>query len=332
MAYLQLKNVSKSYDGKNVLSNINLTVDKGKFVSLLGQSGCGKTTLLRIIAGLEKADKGSVLLDGKDITDTPVQLRNTSIVFQNYALFPHMNVFENIAYGLKVKKYNPLLIHDKVNEVLQKVNLLQKAKQNVSLLSGGEQQRVALARAIITEPQIILLDEPLSNLDYSLRLQARNELKRLQNDIGITSIYVTHDQSEALSLSDEISVMDNGFIIQTGSPEEIYHNPSNTFIASFVGRYNIFNNVQSSILLERTISEKSVLVVLPEHLNILKATEPTSITIKDILFTGTLTEYILSSGEQTYKSVHYANRICNFKKGEYVSLSALEENIKTIHL
>lgn len=332
MAYLQIKNVSKSYDGKNVLSNINLTIDKGKFVSLLGQSGCGKTTLLRIIAGLEQAECGSILLDGKDITDIPVQLRNISIVFQNYALFPHMNVFENIAYGLKVKKYSTTQMQNKVDEVLHKVNLSEKSKKNVSLLSGGEQQRVALARAIVTEPQILLLDEPLSNLDYSLRLQARNELKRLQNDIGITSIYVTHDQSEALALSDEVSVIDNGSIIQTGSPEEIYHNPSDTFIAGFVGRYNIFNKVQSSNLLKCTISDNAVLAVLPEHLNIHKASEQTNITIKEILFTGILTEYILSAGEQAYKSVRLVNGVCDFKKGECVSLSASEENIKTIRL
>jgi ABC-type Fe3+/spermidine/putrescine transport system ATPase subunit len=333
VAYIQLKNVSKSYDGKNVLSNINLAVDKGRFVSLLGQSGCGKTTLLRIIAGLENAGSGSILLDGDEITDMPIQLRNISIVFQNYALFPHMNVFENIAYGLKVKKYSSLKIQDKVNEVLRKVNLLQKAKHNVSLLSGGEQQRVALARAIVTEPQIILLDEPLSNLDYSLRLQARSELKRLQNEIGITCIYVTHDQSEALALSDEISVMDNGCIVQTGTPEDIYHNPLDTFTAGFVGRYNIFNGVQSSNLFGRSLSDPhSVLAVLPEHLNIHKTPGNTDVTIKDILFTGILTEYVLSAGGQAFKAVRLANGCCDFKKGEYVSLSASEENVKTIHL
>jgi putative spermidine/putrescine transport system ATP-binding protein len=331
VTYLEIKNVNKSYDGKKILRNINLTVSKGNFVSLLGQSGCGKTTLLRIIAGLEQADSGSILLDGKDITNMPVQVRNISIVFQNYALFPHMNVFENIAYGLKVKKHNPAQIRDKVNGVLQKVNLQIKAKQNVSLLSGGEQQRVALARAIVTEPQIILLDEPLSNLDHSLRLQARNELKRLQNDIGITSIYVTHDQSEALALSDKISVLDNGWIVQTGSPKEIYHNPSNTFTAGFVGRYNIFNKVQSSTLFEYVISDNSVMAVLPEHLNIHKATGQTNITIKDILFTGVLIEYILSAGEQAYKSVSLVNGFSDFKKGEHVSLSETQKKIKTIH-
>lgn len=332
MAYLEIININKNYGSKQVLQNINLEAEKSSFISLLGQSGCGKTTLLRIIAGLEQVSSGVIRLDGNDITNLPSQFRNIGIVFQSYALFPHLNVSENIAYGLKIKKYTSLQIVNKVSEVLEKVNLSSKAKQNVSLLSGGEQQRVALARAIVTEPQVLLLDEPLSNLDYSLRLQARNELKRLQSDIGITSIYVTHDQSEALALSDRISVMNNGNIIQTGTPREIYWNPANAFTAGFVGRYNTFNKTQSSTLLNCIIPDNAVLAVLPEHLDIHKSTENTNVFIKDILFTGILTECILSTEEYLFKSVHLTNGTFNFNKGDFVSLSVSKDNTRTINL
>ncbi|MBU3713665.1 MAG: ABC transporter ATP-binding protein, partial [Ferruginibacter sp.] len=195
MSFLEIKNICKSFEGKSVLNNINISIKKGAFVSLLGKSGCGKTTLLRTIAGLELPEIGNIHLNGVDITSTPVQSRNIGFVFQNYALFPHLNVWQNIAYGLKIKKLSTSIVNAKVESVLNKVGLAQKKNTNVSLLSGGEQQRVAFARAIVNEPEILLLDEPLSNLDFSLRTQARNELKRLQRETGITSIFVTHDQT-----------------------------------------------------------------------------------------------------------------------------------------
>ena len=332
MAYLEIKGINKTYNGRKVLSGIDLAIEKGDFLSLLGQSGCGKTTLLRIIAGLEHADSGRIVLDGKDITGLSAQDRNIGMVFQNYALFPHMNVFENIAYGLKIKKTDNATIRRKVDEVLEKVNLLPAIKQNVSLLSGGEQQRVALARAIVTEPHIILLDEPLSNLDFSLRLKARNELKRLQNDIGITSVYVTHDQSEALSLSDIIAVMDKGNIMQTGTPRSVYFEPNGVFTADFVGHYNFFNKGSALEIFKISIPENSTAVVLPEHLGIQYTTAAANFLITDILFTGALTEYILSGEGRILKSLALTGPARVFAKGDAVELTALPENIKIIPL
>ena len=332
MAYLEIKGVNKTYSGRKVLSGINLAIEKGDFLSLLGQSGCGKTTLLRIIAGLEQADSGSIVLDGKDITALSAQERNIGMVFQNYALFPHMNVYENIAYGLKIKKADKGTIRRKVEDVLEKVNLLHAIKQNVSLLSGGEQQRVALARAIVTEPHIILLDEPLSNLDFSLRLKARNELKRLQNDIGITSVYVTHDQSEALSLSDIIAVMDKGNILQTGTPPSVYFEPNSMFTADFVGHCNFFNKDSALSIFKIDIPENFTAVVLPEHLNIQKAAGAANVFIKDILFTGAVTEYILSGEGRAFKSLALTDPGSVLAKGDAVELSVLPGNIKIIPL
>lgn len=332
MAYLEIKGVNKTYNGRKVLSGIDLAIEKGDFLSLLGQSGCGKTTLLRIIAGLEHADSGSIVLDGNDITGLSAQDRNIGMVFQNYALFPHMNVYENIAYGLKIKKTDTASIRRKVDEVLEKVNLLPAIKQNVSLLSGGEQQRVALARAIVTEPHIILLDEPLSNLDFSLRLKARNELKRLQNDIGITSVYVTHDQSEALSLSDIIAVMDKGNIMQTGTPRSVYFEPNSVFTADFVGHCNFFNKESALEIFMITMPENSTAAVLPEHLGIQKTIGAPYFLITDILFTGALTEYILSGEDRVLKSLALTGPAPLFAKGDAVELSALPANIKIIPL
>ncbi len=330
MAFLEIKNISKSFEGKSVLNNVNISVKKGDFVSLLGKSGCGKTTLLRIIAGLELPDSGQIFLNGTEITSNPVQSRNIGFVFQNYALFPHMNIFENIAYGLKIKKLTAGVINKKVEDIMDKVGLSSKKNTNVSLLSGGEQQRIAFARAIVTEPEIILLDEPLSNLDFSLRIQARNELKRLQNETGITSIYVTHDQSEALALSDYISVMDGGKIMQSGAPKEIYYQPENRFAAEFVGRYNLFNSLESFRLFGETIPENKCIGILPEHLIMERGTEDTGTSIKDVLFTGTLTECLLVFENRFLKSVAITNVSNKYFVGEHVKLSVSKEHIKII--
>ena len=331
MAFLEIKNISRSFAGKKILDDISLSVEQHSFVSLLGHSGCGKTTLLRIIAGLETAESGSILLAGKDITRLPVQERNIGIVFQNYALFPHMNVFENVAFGLKLQKKDPPAIQTKVAEVLEKVKLSAMSKKNVSFLSGGEQQRVALARAIATEPQLLLLDEPLSNLDHALRIQARNELKRLQKETGISFVYVTHDQSEALALSDHVSVMDAGRIRQTGTPEEIYYRPRDLFTAGFIGRYNLFDQKKTAQYFKTDIGEQAVAAILPEHL-ILSAMPGADLYIKDILFNGPLTEYILTEGKSEYHAVVLSEQAGALNTGTTVSLSAKPENIKTIRL
>ncbi|MEO6694928.1 MAG: ABC transporter ATP-binding protein, partial [Ignavibacteria bacterium] len=222
MKNLSIKNISKDFGSNKVLTDINIEVNNGEFFSIVGPSGCGKTTLLRIIAGLESASAGKIIINEKDYTKIPPQKRNVGIVFQNYALFPNMTVYENIAYGLEIKKLDKNSIKQKINSVLEKVQLSHKTHNNVTTLSGGEQQRVSLARVIVTEPDLILFDEPLSNLDYSLRLETRNELKRLQKVVGITSVYVTHDQTEALALSDRVAVLNKGVLQQTGNPHDIY--------------------------------------------------------------------------------------------------------------
>ncbi|MBK9331063.1 MAG: ABC transporter ATP-binding protein [Ignavibacteria bacterium] len=223
MANLRIENLTKKFDDHVVLSDINFNIGQGEFFSIVGPSGCGKTTLLRIIAGLEFPDSGKIIINGKDITSLPPQKRRIGIVFQNYALFPNMSVYDNIAYGLRIQKTDKTVLDSKINSVLEIVSLTHKIHNSVTSLSGGEQQRVSLARVIVTEPELILFDEPLSNLDYALRIETRNELKRLQRDVGITSVYVTHDQTEALALSDRVAVLNKGVVQQTGSPDDVYY-------------------------------------------------------------------------------------------------------------
>ncbi len=240
---IDLIDVSKAFDGETVLDHINLQIHDKEFVTLLGPSGCGKTTTLRIIGGFETADTGDVLFDGKSVKDVPPHKRSVNTVFQKYALFPHLNVFENIAFGLRLKKTPEETIRTKVKEMLALVNLKNFERRRVSTLSGGQQQRVAIARALINEPEVLLLDEPLGALDLKLRKDMQNELKKIQKATGITFIYVTHDQEEALSMSDTVVVMANGRIQQIGSPTDIYNEPENAFVADFIGESNIVDGV-----------------------------------------------------------------------------------------
>jgi len=240
---IRLVNVSKSYDGQQVLQNINLGIGRNEFVTLLGPSGCGKTTTLRIIGGFEMADSGDVIFEGKKINNLPPYKRNLNTVFQKYALFTHMNVYENIAFGLRIKKMDKEEIDKKVKEVLNLVNLRGYEKREINSLSGGQQQRIAIARALVNEPQVLLLDEPLGALDLKLRKDMQLELKRIQQRLGITFIYVTHDQEEALTMSDTIVVMKDGKIQQIGTPQDIYNEPVNAFVADFIGESNIIDGV-----------------------------------------------------------------------------------------
>ncbi len=238
---VELKNISKSFDGEIVLSNINLYIYDKEFITLLGPSGCGKTTTLRIIGGFESADSGDLFFDGVRINDVPPYKRSVNTVFQKYALFPHLNVYDNIAFGLRIAKVKEHEIKERVAEMLALVNLRGFEKRNVSLLSGGQQQRVAIARALINKPKVLLLDEPLGALDLKLRKDMQIELKNIQKKTGITFIYVTHDQEEALSMSDTIVVMAGGKIQQIGSPTDIYNEPKNAFVADFIGESNILD-------------------------------------------------------------------------------------------
>lgn len=241
--FIDLVNITKSFDGSIVLDDLCLSVKENEFVTLLGPSGCGKTTTLRIIGGFESPDRGKVLFSGKDITSLPPNKRQLNTVFQKYALFPHMSIAENIAFGLKIKKKPKSYIDDKIRYALKLVNLDGFENRSVDSLSGGQQQRIAIARAIVNEPKVLLLDEPLGALDLKLRQDMQYELIRLKNELGITFIYVTHDQEEALTMSDTVVVMKDGNIQQIGSPIDIYNEPENAFVASFIGESNIIDGI-----------------------------------------------------------------------------------------
>ncbi len=240
---IELKGISKSFDGEKVLNGINLYIRDGEFITLLGPSGCGKTTTLRIIGGFETADEGQLYFDGTEISGVPAYKRHVNTVFQKYALFPHLNVYENIAFPLRLQKTAEEEIERRVEEMLRMVALVGFENKSVSTLSGGQQQRVAIARALISHPRVLLLDEPLGALDLKLRKDMQNELKNIQKAIGITFIYVTHDQEEALSMSDTIVVMADGEIQQIGTPTDIYNEPKNAFVADFIGESNIVDGV-----------------------------------------------------------------------------------------
>ena len=240
---IRVEHVSKSFGDKTVLNDVNLYVRKGEFVTILGPSGCGKTTLLRLIAGFQTANEGGIAIAGEDITQTPPHKRPVNTVFQKYALFPHLNVYNNIAFGLKLKKLSDAVIEKKVKQALKMVGLMDYEFRDVDSLSGGQQQRVAIARAIVNEPEVLLLDEPLAALDLKMRKDMQMELKEMHKSLGITFVYVTHDQEEALTLSDTIVVMSEGKIQQVGTPTDIYNEPVNSFVADFIGESNILNGI-----------------------------------------------------------------------------------------
>ena len=237
MAYLELINLYKKYknDGPNIIEDMNLKIEKGKFISLLGPSGCGKTTTIRMISGLEEATSGDIKIDGNSVIDKKPQDRGVSMIFQSYALWPHMTVFQNVAYPLKLLKLNKKDIRSKVESALEKTDLIMLKNRYPSEMSGGQRQRVAVARAIVVEPKVFLMDEPLSNLDAKLRVVMRTELKKIHQEYEATTLFVTHDQSEAMSISDEIVIMNNGKIEQRGTPDEVYSTPSSRFVAEFIG-------------------------------------------------------------------------------------------------
>ena len=240
---IDIQNVSKRFGEKVALNDINLFVRKGEFVTILGPSGCGKTTLLRLLAGFETATEGVITIAGNDITNLPPYKRNVNTVFQKYALFPHLDVFENVAFGLRIAKVPQDEVEQRVTEMLEVVSLKGFERRRIDQLSGGQQQRVAIARALVNRPKVLLLDEPLGALDLRLRKDMQNELKRIQQQMGITFIYVTHDQEEALTMSDTVVVMDKGRIQQIGTPEDIYNEPKNAFVADFIGESNILNGI-----------------------------------------------------------------------------------------
>ena len=278
---ISFENVNKFYEDTHVLKNINFEIEKGKFYTLLGPSGCGKTTILRIIAGFTDVSNGKVTLNGEDVTKLPPNKRKVNTVFQDYALFPHMNVFENIAFGLRLKKTPENIIKEKVADALKMVQLSGYENREISQMSGGQQQRVAIARALVNEPEVLLLDEPLSALDLKLRTDMQYELRELQQRLGITFIFVTHDQEEALAMSDEIFVMSKGEVVQSGTPVDIYDEPINRFVADFIGESNIVDGIMKEDYLVEFVgkefecadagmrpNEKVEIVIRPEDLTL----------------------------------------------------------------
>ena len=300
---IDLKNISVSFDGETIIDNMNLYIRDKEFITFLGPSGCGKTTTLRIIAGFQEPDSGDVIFDGKVINGVPPHKRQLNTIFQRYALFPHLNVYENIAFGLRLKKTPEKEIKEAVTEMLALVNLKGFERRNISSLSGGQQQRVAIARALVVKPRVLLLDEPLGALDLKLRKDMQVELKNIQKRLGITFIYVTHDQEEALSMSDTIVVMDSGVIQQIGTPTDIYNEPKNAFVADFIGESNIIEGVmRADFWVEMAgnkfkcldkgfgVDEEVDVVVRPEDVDIVKA--------EDGMISGKVTSI-------TFKGVHY---------------------------
>ena len=338
---ITLENIFKQYDGTTVLDHINLYIRKKEFVTLLGPSGCGKTTTLRIIGGFESADSGRVIFDGQDISGIPPYKRRVNTVFQKYALFPHLNVRDNIAFGLKLKKMPKDEINRKVDYMLDLVNLKGYGKRGVDSLSGGQQQRIAIARALVNEPEVLLLDEPLGALDLKLRKEMQLELKSIQQQLGITFLYVTHDQEEALTMSDTIVVMNAGHILQIGTPKTIYDEPANAFVANFIGESNI---IRGTMVRDELVHFSGVdfpcvdsgfgentpvdVVVRPEDIVILgEDIGQLTGTVKSVLFKGVHYEMMIESGDFTWK-VHSTTMQ---PAGSRVGLSIVPFNIHIMH-
>ena len=300
---IDLKNISVAFDGETIIDNMNLYIRDKEFITFLGPSGCGKTTTLRMIAGFQEPDSGEVIFDGKIINGVPPHKRQLNTIFQRYALFPHLNVYENIAFGLRLKKTPEKEIKEAVTEMLELINLKGFERRNISSLSGGQQQRVAIARALVVKPRVLLLDEPLGALDLKLRKDMQVELKNIQQRLGITFIYVTHDQEEALSMSDTIVVMDSGVIQQIGTPTDIYNEPKNAFVADFIGESNIIEGVmRADFWVEMAghkfkcldkgfgVDEKVDVVVRPEDVDV--------VPVESSMISGVVTSI-------TFKGVYY---------------------------
>ncbi|WP_338983706.1 spermidine/putrescine ABC transporter ATP-binding protein [Spiroplasma endosymbiont of Othius punctulatus] len=313
---LEIRDLTKQYDGKVILKGISFNVREGEFVTLLGPSGCGKSTTLNIIAGREKPNSGDLLFEGKDLTKIPTNKREINTIFQNYALFPHYDVFENIAYGLRIKKTKEHIVQEEVGAYIKKMGLAGFEHKRVQDLSGGQRQRVAIARALILKPRILLLDEPLAALDVQLKKRMQDELKELQEQVGITFVLVTHDQEEALTLSDRIIVLNDGVIKQIGTPQSVYNEPENRWVANFIGKSNIIEN--GMFIEDEKVSfdgktfacndkgfgteEANIdIVIRPEDIIIGEKSKGFfDGVVSDVVFKGTVYEYVIKTKDRTY--------------------------------
>ena len=338
---IELKNLTKNFGEQQVLKGIDLNIYENEFLTLLGPSGCGKTTILRIIGGFEEPSNGKVIFKGTDIAKVPPYKREVNTVFQKYALFPFLNVFDNVAFGLNLKKTDKKIVEKKVTKMLELVGLRDFEKRDVTLLSGGQQQRVAIARALVNEPKVLLLDEPLGALDAKLRKDMQAELKKIQKEVGITFIFVTHDQEEALSMSDTIVVMNDGVIQQIGTPMDIYNEPQNRFVASFIGESNIiegkmirdclveFDNIAWECVDKGFKENEDIEVVLrPEDMHIMETSQgKITGTIISKVFMGVHYEYLAKTKYRNYK-VHTTQ---NIEVGRKVGLSVDPFDIQVMH-
>jgi len=358
---VRLINLRKKFGEVEAVRDVNLTIEGGDFFTFLGPSGCGKTTILRMIAGFTRPDQGKIFFDEVEVKDVPPWERNVGLVFQNYALWPHLSVFENVAFGLKERSFPKSIVQEKTNQALSMVNLEGLGKRRPSELSGGQQQRVALARTLVIEPRLLLLDEPLSNLDAKLRIQMRHELVRIQRDLGITSIYVTHDQEEALTLSTRIAVMSKGNVVQVGTPKEIYENPKSQEVADFVGTSNFFRaqvieevgdwvrvRTEEGFLLRvggqegvsLDIGSNLLLNIRPESLQIFYPHEIPSDenriegVVKTSAYLGSLVQYEVevTKGKRVKVNLVNPRKKALLKEGEKVSLTFSPEDIVAIPL
>lgn len=336
---VRLENVSKSFNNNKVIDNINLEVYKGEFITLLGPSGCGKTTVLRMISGLEIVTEGKIFIDDKDVTNVDATKRETNTIFQNFALFPHLSVFENIAFGLKIKKMPKKKIKTEVKKAIKLVNLEGLEDRKPAEISGGQQQRVAIARGIVMNPKVLLLDEPLCSLDLKLKKKMQIELKKLQQKLGITFIYVTHDQDEALTMSDRIAIINNHKIEQIDTPENIYRKPKTTFVADFIGESNILKGIvkQNEIIFENfsyriknkefTEKDKVTVIIRPEVIKLSKRNTKSSLKgqIVDYIYDGEMSKFEVKVDDIVLK-VHN-NNMEEYQNEDFVNIQIEEDHL-----
>ena len=346
-SFLEIKGVSKKFGNIVALDNINLGISKSELFSLLGSSGCGKSTLLRIIAGFEKPDSGKIFLDGEDITLLPPYLRPLNMMFQNYALFPHLNVKKNIEFGLKEERHNNNEINLRVKDIISLLELDGLEKRKIFEISGGQQQRVALARCLVKKPKLLLLDEPLAALDKKLRVQTQFELVNLQYKLGITFIIVTHDQEEAMSLSDRMAIMKSGKVLQTGNPVEVYEKPINEYVANFIGTANIFNikEISKNFLIEelnikidlpKNAQMFQKCLIRPEKISIKKinsnnTTEKCTGVVKEVAYLGSYTKYLVESNNFQFYSFMQNREISERLKIKWDDLVECSWNNESIY-
>lgn len=333
MSYLKIENIVKSFGDREVLKSINIEVEKGSFITLLGHSGCGKSTLLRCIAGLEKFDNGSIYLEDERLDNIKSNKRNIGMIFQQYSLFPTKNVFENIAFGLKIKKQSKDEIKKTVSDILELVGLSGFEDKYPIQLSGGEQQRVALARSLVIKPRIMLYDEPLSAIDAQLRKELQQSIKDIHNKLNMTSIFVTHDQEEAMILSDIIYLMNNGVIEQYGTPYDLYHNPINHFVASFIGDHNIISKEDAKDKLGIIFNE-DYLVISPENI-VINEESKNNINIKgqvkDLISLGAYTKILIECDGLIIKANAYLDVIKNISLNDPITISIDKKKIKYVN-